>query len=100
MESPPRNKGKGQVPALEEVLGEVTGVICDLCNRKEIPCQWGKVSLLPFFFLFWSLISFTEDSPCSGLPGLSASLGKVPSRRSEVCSVETDKGGGEPGGGA
>ena len=48
--SPPRDKGKGRVPALEEVLGEITGVICDLCNRKGIPCQWGKVSFLYFFF--------------------------------------------------
>ena len=48
--SPPRDKGKGQALAPEVGLEEITGVICDLCNRKGIPCQWGKVSFLYFFF--------------------------------------------------
>ena len=49
VESPPRDKGKGRVLAPEEVLGEVTGVICDLCDKKGIPCRWGKVSI-PYIF--------------------------------------------------
>ena len=49
VEDLPKDKGKGQAPASEEVQGEVTGVVCDLCDKKGVPCQWGKVSLLLFF---------------------------------------------------
>ena len=35
--SPPRSKGKGWVPVQELDLGEVIGVICDLCEKKGIP---------------------------------------------------------------
>ena len=38
------DKGKGWAPVSEEAWGEVTGVVCDLCD-KRIPCQWGKVSV-------------------------------------------------------
>ena len=44
VEGPPKDKGKGRVLASEEVWGEVTGVICNLCDKKGIPCRWGKVS--------------------------------------------------------
>ena len=49
-ESPPLDKGKGKalVPVTEQ--GEITGVSCDLCERKGIPCRWGKVSSAFFFF--------------------------------------------------
>ena len=36
--SPPRSKGKGQVLVQELDLREVTGVVCDLCKKKGIPC--------------------------------------------------------------
>ena len=48
VEGPPKDKGKGRAPASEEVRGEVTGVVCDLCDKKGVPCRWGKVSLLLF----------------------------------------------------
>ena len=51
--SPLRSKGKGQAPVQESDLGEVTQVICDLCEKKGVSCRWGKVSTLfsslPFF---------------------------------------------------
>ena len=40
-----QDKGKGRAPASEEAQGEVTGVVCDLCDKKGIPCWWGKVSV-------------------------------------------------------
>ena len=49
VEGPPKDKGKGRALAPEEVQGEVTGVVCDLCDKKGIPCWWGKVSVLPPF---------------------------------------------------
>ena len=42
--SPLRSKGKDRVQVQELDLGEVTGFVCDLCDKKGIPCQWGKVS--------------------------------------------------------
>ena len=39
------NKGKELALASEEARGEVTGVVCDLCDKKGIPCRWGKVSV-------------------------------------------------------
>ena len=45
--------GKGWALVQELDLGEVTGVICDLCEKKGIPCQWSKVSILGFFSLFF-----------------------------------------------
>ena len=50
---PSQDKGKGRVPVPEEVQGEVTGVVCNLCDKKGIPCQWGKVSSP--LFCFWIL---------------------------------------------
>ena len=44
VEGPSRDKGKGRVLASEKARGEVTGVVCDLCDKKGIPCLWGKVS--------------------------------------------------------
>ena len=44
MAGPSQDKGKGRAPVPEEVQGEVTGVVCDLCDKKEIPCRWGMVS--------------------------------------------------------
>ena len=35
--SPPRNKGKGRAPVQETDQGEVTEVICNLCDKKGIP---------------------------------------------------------------
>ena len=52
---PSKDKGKGRAPVLEEVRGEVTGVICDLCEKKGIPCRWGKVSIPTLHFLFADL---------------------------------------------
>ena len=46
---PSQDKGKGGAPASEEVRGEVTGVVCDLCDKKGIPCRWGQVSTLTLF---------------------------------------------------
>ena len=46
VEGPSRDKGKGRAPVSEEAPGEVTGVVCDLCDNKGIPCRWGKVSVL------------------------------------------------------
>ena len=97
---PSQDKGKGHAPTSEEVRGEVTGVVCDLCERKGIPCRWGKVSIPAHFFLFCLLIWVTENSPRPGLPGLSASLGQVPCGEFKAGSTETNEGGGEPGGGA
>ena len=45
VEGPSQDKGKGGALASEEVRGEVTGVVCDLCDKKGIPCWWGKVSI-------------------------------------------------------
>ena len=45
VEGSSQDKGKGRAPASEEVWGEVTGVICNLCDKKGIPCRWGKVSV-------------------------------------------------------
>ena len=72
MASPPRSKGKGRAPVQELDLGEVTGVICHLCEKKGIPCRWSKVSSL--LFLLMDLF----DSPHLGLSGLPATLNKVP----------------------
>ena len=44
VEGPSWDKGKGQAPVSKEAREEVTGVICDLCDKKGIPCRWGKVS--------------------------------------------------------
>ena len=69
VEGPSLDKGKGRAPALEEVWGEVTGVVCDLCDKKGIPCRWGKVRgeySLPFFFLLL-LISVYRRQPMFGL---------------------------------
>ena len=41
---PSQDKGKGRAPVPEKVRGEVPGVVCDLCDKKEIPCRWGMVS--------------------------------------------------------
>ena len=43
MAGPSQDKGKGHAPVPEEVRGEVTGVVCDLCDKQGIPCRWGKV---------------------------------------------------------
>ena len=51
VEGPSRDKGKGWALVSEEAWGEVTGVMCNLCDKKGIPCRWGKVSDLSFFFL-------------------------------------------------
>ena len=53
---PSCDKGKGRVPVSEEVWGEITGVICDLCEKKGIPCRWVKVSSLPSYY-FWILLT-------------------------------------------
>ena len=50
VEGPSQDKGKGRALASEEVRGEVTGVVCDLCDKKGIPCRWGKVSILTLVF--------------------------------------------------
>ena len=50
---PSQDKGKGHAPVSEEVRGEITGVICDLCEKKGIPCQWGKVSSIYFLFFLY-----------------------------------------------
>ena len=50
--SPLRSKGKGRAQVQESDLGEVTGVICDLCDKKGVPCQWGKASSSCLLFLF------------------------------------------------
>ena len=59
MPGPSRDKGKGHASVPEEVWGEVTGVICDLCERKGIPCRWGKVSSSsPSLFFFVFILTF------------------------------------------
>ena len=45
VEGPSQDKGKGRALASEEVRGEVTGVVCNLCDKKGIPCWWGMVSI-------------------------------------------------------
>ena len=45
VEGSSQDKGKDRAPASEEVWGEVTGVVCNLCDKKGIPCRWGKVSI-------------------------------------------------------
>ena len=45
MASPAKSKGKGKAWVQEVDQGEVTGVVCDLCDKKGIPCRWGKVSI-------------------------------------------------------
>ena len=50
---PSQDKGKGHAPVPEEVQGEVTGVVCDLCDKKGIPCRWGKVSSPLLFWIFY-----------------------------------------------
>ena len=55
MEGPSWDKGKGRAPGSEEARGKVTGVVCNLCDKKGIPCRWGKVSDSPVFFLFIDL---------------------------------------------
>ena len=97
---PSQDKGKGHASTSEEVRGEVTGVVCHLCEKKGIPCRWGKVSIPAHFFPFCLLIWVTENSPRLGLPGLSASPGQVPCGESEARSTEMDEGGGESRGGA
>ena len=97
---PSRSKGKGRAPTQEMDQGEVTGIVCDLCAKKGVPCRTGKVSSFnPFFFCLISLMKMiTEDSPCPSMPGLSAGPGKMPGRRSRTQSVEADEGGGPRGG--
>ena len=46
VEGPSWDKGKGWALASEEARGEVSGVVCDLCDKKGIPCRWGKVYCL------------------------------------------------------
>ena len=56
MAGPSQDKGKGRGLVPEDIQGEVTGVICDLCEKKGIPCRWGKVSiptLLLLLFCFY-----------------------------------------------
>ena len=53
VEGPSWDKGKGWAPVSEEAQGEVTGVVCDLCDKKGIPCWWGKVSDLSIVFGFY-----------------------------------------------
>ena len=53
VEGPSPDKGKGRAPVSEETRGEVTGVVCDLCNKKGIPCQWGKVSTSSVFLFIY-----------------------------------------------
>ena len=53
MPGPSHDKGKGRAPVLEEVQGEVTGVICDLCEKKGVPCRWGKVSSILYIYIYW-----------------------------------------------
>ena len=48
--SPPKSKGKGKAWIQEVDQGEVTGVVCNLCDKKGIPCRWGKVSNLFSYF--------------------------------------------------
>ena len=55
VEGPSQDKGKGRAPVSEEARGEVTGVVCDLCDKKGIPCQWGKVSDLSNLCFFIDL---------------------------------------------
>ena len=81
--------GKGRAPVLEEVWGEVTGVVCDLCDKKGIPCRWRKVSI-PTYFSFSLLILVAENSLHLGLPWLSASPGQVPCGESKARSQEVD----------
>ena len=50
---PSRDKGKGRAPVPEKVRGEVPGVVCDLCEKKGIPCWWGKVRSLPSYSFFF-----------------------------------------------
>ena len=44
--------------------GEVTGVSCDLCEKKGIPCQWGKVSFLFDFFFGFLLMDCEPKTAC------------------------------------
>ena len=81
VESPPRDKGKGKAPAQGTGPGEVTGVICDLCNKKGIPCRWGKVSF-PIFFYRTLLTFLYRRQPAFG-PAWAASK-PGPSPRLEV----------------
>ena len=53
VEGPSWDKGKGRAPVPEEARGEVTGVVCDLCDKKGIPCWWGKVSDFSIVFGFY-----------------------------------------------
>ena len=55
VEGPSRDKGKGRAPVSEEARGEVTGVMCNLRDKKGIPCRWGKVSDLSILWLFIDL---------------------------------------------
>ena len=57
----PRTRGRDKCRPLRRFGGEVTGVVCDLCDKKGIPCQWGKgvPSLLFFFSLLISLLQKT-----------------------------------------
>ena len=85
VEGPSWDKGKGWAPVSEEARGEVTGVVCDLCDKNGIPCRWGKVSddqFFLFFFLFIDLPLQKTAHVC--LPGLPTSLGKMPCRKSEA----------------
>ena len=97
----PTTRGRGERQPLRRFGGEVTGVVCDLCDKKGVPCQWGKVSTPPSYFVCCSTdLLFAEDCTHLGLPGLSTSPGKMPSWRSEDRPVETGEGGGESRGGA
>ena len=61
--------------------GVVTGVVCNLCDKKGIPCQWGKVSIPTLLFFFCLLIFSYRKQPAFGLawavskPGPSAMWG-------------------------
>ena len=70
VEGPPWDKGKGWAPVSEEAQGEVTGVICELCDKKGIPCRWGKVSSSLVFFFFVLI-----DLPLQKIAHIRACLG-------------------------
>ena len=54
VEGPSQDKGKGRALVSEEAWGEVTGVVCEFCDKKGVPCQWGKVSTSSsYYFCFY-----------------------------------------------
>ena len=49
---PSQDKGKGRALTSEEVQGEVTGVACDLCDKKDpLPVGQGEYPYSIFFLL-------------------------------------------------